>query len=307
MKNWLDEINVIITGASSGIGRELARKLIEKHNAYVIGVGRSENKMLEFKESLGVFSGRFEYFLFDVSSEEEWKIFAKTISNRKIDMIINCAGILHPFASFDRLIQIENEATKNNLVKNESNDEKVIIQYNNEHNDNNQNLKYNCECVENLIKTNFMSCLYSCHYLSPIVERSERSSIINVASSAGLCALPGISVYSASKAALKNFTESLSLERNYYVGLVCPGFTKTDIFRSQKRSFDSKLINFISTDLDKMVNKIYKGIKRKKKRMVLGVDAKFMDFTYRYFPNLGLKFIRKILKLARIELFKDVF
>ena len=91
------------------------------------------------------------------------------------------------------------------------------------------------------------------------------------------------------------------------MGLICPGFTKTEIFRNQKHTTDSKLINMISTDLDKMVGKIYKCIRRKKKRCVLGFDAKCMDWGYRHFPNTSLKLFRGVLKKANIELFNDVF
>ena len=63
----------------------------------------------------------------------------------------------------------------------------------------------------------------------------------------------------------------------------------------------------ISTDLDKMSNKIYKGILKRRKRMVFGFDAKAMDKLYRHFPNTSLKLFNSILKRADIELFDDVF
>ena len=111
----------------------------------------------------------------------------------------------------------------------------------------------------------------------------------------------------ASKAALKNFTEAISLEKKYYIGLICPGFTKTEIFRAQKRNYNGKLISLIATSLDKMTKKIYKGISKKKKRMVFGVDAKFMDAMYRFFPKTSVRFIRNVMKASRIDLFKDIF
>ena len=87
----------------------------------------------------------------------------------------------------------------------------------------------------------------------------------------------GASIYSASKSAVKNFTECLSLEKDYHVGLMCPGFTKTDIFRNQTRDSDSKLIKLIQSDLSKMVRKIYRAICKKKKRCAFGFDANCMD------------------------------
>ena len=264
---------MVITGASSGIGKTLAHMLITKHNCHVIGVGRSEQKMLEFAKVLGDKSSNFEYQLFDVGVEDNWIKFADYLKDKRPDILINNAGILPPFAKFDN--QLDDE----NLCKN----------------------------VRSVMDTNFMSVVYSCAYVLPLIEKSDTPALINISSSAGLCALPGISIYSASKGAVKNFTESMMFEKNYYVGLVCPGFTKTNIFRNQKHTTNNKLINWISTDVDKMVNKIYKGIVRKKKRIVCGLDARFMDFMYRLVRTHGIGFCTKILKSSKIELFEDVF
>lgn len=274
-KKWCDDKTIVITGASSGIGRELARLFLVNNKARVIGVGRNEDKMKEFKSSLGDLAENFEYRLFNVSDENSWRDFAKFLEDRPIDILINNAGVLPPFASFDRLVELS--------------------------------AKDSCEELNKIMQINFMSVVYGVKYLSPIIEKSDTPAIINVASSAGLCSLPGISMYSASKAAVKNFTESLSLERKYYVGLVCPGFTKTDIFRSQLHSTESKLINMISTSLDKMSKKIYKGIIKRRKRMVFGLDARAMDTLYRHFPRASLKFFNGVLRKAKIELFDDVF
>ncbi|MBE7076101.1 MAG: SDR family oxidoreductase [Clostridiales bacterium] len=276
-KSWLNHKTIVITGASSGIGQELSRIFIEKHNCKIIGVGRNQQKMEEFKTSLSAKNVNFEYRLFDVSSEENWKNFTNEFAKQKVDIIINNAGMLPPFASVEKLSTI---LSKDNFIGQE---------------------------FQKVMDTNFMSVVYGTHYMMPIIEKSETPAIINVASSAGLCALPGTSLYSASKAAVKNFTEALSCEKKYYVGLVCPGFTKTNIFRNQTHSSKNKLIDFISTDLTKMANKIYKKIKRKKKRVVVGFDAKMMDKFYRIFPKASLKLFSSVLKKANIELFKDVF
>ena len=53
MSKWIDNKTVILTGASSGIGKMLAERLMKEHNCKVIGVARSEKKMLAFVEELG--------------------------------------------------------------------------------------------------------------------------------------------------------------------------------------------------------------------------------------------------------------
>lgn len=271
-KSWINNKSILITGASSGIGRELVKKFIFNNDCKVLGIARNEQKMQDLMLELGDKKSNFTYKLLDISVEDSW-IALKNSIDFDIDIIINNAGVLPPFSSFDRFI-VDKE---------------------------------NCDDVHKVINTNFMSAVYSVAHLSEKIEKSKTPAIINIASSAGLCALPGISIYSASKSALKNFTESIMLERNYYISYICPGFTLTDIFRNQTRNYDSKLIKMISTPLNKMSNKIYKGISKKKKRMVFGFDAKVMDWSYRHFPKLSLKIFRSVMNRANIDLFKDIF
>lgn len=269
---WIDEKTIVITGATSGIGRALTKLFIEKNNCRVIGVGRREEKFKELISELGDNAGNFEYRLFDVSIESEWQKFAKEMEERAVSVIINNAGVLPKFKSFDK-------ATAD----------------------------ISCSEYMRTHEINYNSIIYSTYYMCPVIEKNLNPAIVNIASSSGLCPLPGMASYSGSKAAVKNYTEVLSLEKKYYVGLVCPGFTKTEIFREQKGDMDSGLIGFIATKLDKMAYKIYKGIIRKKKRMVLGFDAKLMDIGYRWFPKCGPRFFGKVLKSAKIEIFDDVF
>ena len=52
--NWLANKNIILTGASSGIGKEIAKVLINKpYNCKVLGIARTEEKLKELKEELG--------------------------------------------------------------------------------------------------------------------------------------------------------------------------------------------------------------------------------------------------------------
>ena len=58
---------------------------------------------------------------------------------------------------------------------------------------------------------------------------------------------------------------------------------------------------------DKMANKIYKAIIRKKKRCVFGMDAKWMNRLYSRFPKFAPKLFGKILKKSKLKLFEDIF
>lgn len=272
---WLSGKTCVVTGASGGMGAGIAATLIKKHGCKVIGVARSEPKMKKFIEELGpTYAEQFSYKLFDVSKNENWVNFAQELKDEgvKIDVLVNNAGILPKFKRFDR---------------------------------------YEMDEIEKAININFYSCVYSIKALLPMLLESNDPGIINIDSSAALMSLAGTSMYSASKAALKGFTEALREEfrGKVYVGLVCPGFTKTDIFRDQKNDGGKgqKIMDMISTDCDLMVKMIMFGIEHKQALQIHGMDAHAMSVFGKLLPVNGSRLFSTIMKAADIDLFNDVF
>lgn len=272
---WLSGKTCVVTGASGGMGAGIAATLIKKHGCKVIGIARSEPKMKKFIEELGpTYAEQFSYKLFDVSKNENWVNFAQELKDEgvKIDVLVNNAGILPKFKRFDR---------------------------------------YEMDEIEKAININFYSCVYSIKALLPMLLESNDPGIINIDSSAALMSLAGTSMYSASKAALKGFTEALREEfrGKVYVGLVCPGFTKTDIFRDQKNGGGKgqKIMDMISTDCDLMVKMIMFGIEHKQALQIHGMDAHAMSVFGKLLPVNGSRLFSAIMKAADIDLFNDVF
>lgn len=272
MTKWINGKTVIITGASSGIGKMLAERLIKEQNCTVIGVARSEAKMIKFVEELGDYAKQFSYRLFDVSSYDNWKDFHDYLVENNIqpDVLINNAGVL---PRFDRL------------------------------------MNYTKEEIDESINIDFFSAAYSSKIMLPLLLKSETPALVNVASSAALMSIAGTSMYAASKSAVKGLTEAMREEMRgeAYIGLVCPGFTKTDIFRNQDETDGMNIINMVSTPCDKAVNRIYKGILRKKDRIIVGFDAKSMDIFNRLMPVFGSKFFSAFMKSFKIDLFASTF
>ena len=272
---WLSGKTCVVTGASGGMGAGIAATLIKKHGCKVIGVARSEPKMKKFIEELGpTYAEQFSYKLFDVSKNENWVNFAQELKDEgvKIDVLVNNAGILPKFKRFDR---------------------------------------YEMDEIEKAININFYSCVYSIKALLPMLLESNDPGIVNIDSSAALMSLAGTSMYSASKAALKGLTEALREEfrGKIYVGLVCPGFTKTDIFRDQKNDGGKgqKVMDMISTDCDLMVKMIMFGIEHKQALQIHGMDAHAMSVFGKLLPVNGSRLFSAIMKAADIDLFNDVF
>ena len=194
-KNWMNNKTVIITGASGGMGKGVAERLIKEHGCTVIGIARSEEKMKKVVEELGDYADKFSYQLFDVAVEKNWLDFVDYLNenNIKPDILINNAGILPKFDRFQN---------------------------------------YTVEYIEKAMNINFYSAVYSIHALLPLLLESPAPAIINVDSSAALMTLAGTSMYSASKAALIGFTKALAKElgpSNITVNCICPGVIATDM------------------------------------------------------------------------------
>ena len=232
--------------------------------------------MQKFIEELGdEYRDHFSYKLFDVSVKENWEQFAEELqaAGVKPDILINNAGILPKFKRFDR---------------------------------------YSYEEINRAMDINFYSCIYSTKTLLPVLLESASPAVINIDSSAALMTLAGTSMYSASKAALKSFTEALRVEfaGKMYVSLVCPGFTKTDIFRNQGETGNDKgqkVIDMVSTDCDRMVKMIMRGIELKYPMQVRGFDAHAMSAFNRLMPVYGSKLFSAVMKMANVDIFKEVF
>lgn len=262
----------VVSGASSGLGRILTEKLISD-GCKVIGIGRNEAKFVDFKTTLGDKSDMLETEIFDVSGEIGWKNLAAKLAARgdALNGLINCAGVFPPFRKA---------------------------------------VDFTVSDIESVMKTNFLSAVYAVKNLLPFLEKSGFPTIVNVSSAAALASIVGTSGYSASKSALKAYTEILAeeLRGKAYVGLVMPGFARTDIMRSQNTSFDEdKLVKKMSMPADRMAGKIFRGIRKKKRRMILGSDAKILNFFYRLMPKTTTRLVAGVLKKSKMKLFDDVF
>ncbi len=271
-KSWFLNKDVIVTGATSGIGRELVEILLENFHCRVVGVSRNAEKAsLVYSEIKERFNGYFKY-CFDVSDKDGWKAFSDYLDDIdfKPDLVINNAGILPTFRSVEKITM---------------------------------------EDYEKVLGVDFLSCVYSFKTLCSKGKSGSYPAFVNVSSSAALASLAGTSAYTAAKSALRGFTECITyeLKDKTYVGLVMPGFTKTNIFRNQNQSIDEGIIGKISTPANKMARKIIRGIQKKKKRMIFGKDAHFMSFLARIMPQKSTNLTSFVLKKSKMKLFNEVF
>lgn len=259
---------VVITGASSGIGKAIAFKLIKKYGCTVYALARNEKRLNDARAELCEYGDKYIAYSLDASSKQSWLDFAEFLqkSSTRVDILINCAGVLPKF-------QNAQNAT--------------------------------IEEFESAIEINYLSQVYGCKILLPLIN--EKGAIVNVSSASALCPFALVSAYSASKAASERFSECLSHElKSIRVSTVMPGFVRTDIMKNQDiNPKEARLIRKFSADCDKTVNKILSRVRRRKRRIVVGADAHFMSFLYRTLPRTAPKLISAFLKKSGLELFND--
>lgn len=256
----LEGLHALVTGAGSGIGRELARQLTAC-GVRVTGVGRTEAKLASLAEELG---SAFDYRCFDVTDAEAW---ASLEFPEGLDILINNAGVMPPVKYYDG-----------------GTDE-----------------------ARRTMETDFFSVLHSVGALRPVLARSKRPTVINISSASVFAAMPGMSMYCASKAAVRSFTDAISVElgKRWHIAAVCPGFVRTDLFRDCAEL--SPLVLRFCMPPEKMAKKIVRGIRARRRMMVIGPDAHIMVILHVLLGQHALDLFAWVLRRSGIELFKNAF
>ena len=141
-----------------------------------------------------------------------------------------------------------------------------------------------------LMGINFWGVVYGTKAFLPHLEASGGGHIVNISSAFGLIGNPGQSAYSASKFAVRGFTEALSIElgvegSSVRAHVVFPGGTATAIARNArmgKRQAPDRPLEEMHAEFDRMARTtaddaartIIAGVRKGKRRIVVGLDAK---------------------------------
>jgi NAD(P)-dependent dehydrogenase (short-subunit alcohol dehydrogenase family) len=258
MKN-LDDKVVAIIGSASGIGRELAIQLADQ--GCVLALADIDEKGLaSVAAHIDSKSKTPTIHPLDVSNREQVYQFAADInaSHGRIDILINCAGVAV-------LETIEDIAYDD---------------------------------FEWAMAVNFWGAVYATKAFLPFLKQRDEAHIVNVSSVDAITPNPNGGAYAAAKAALKLFTETLFQElqgTNISVTSVIPGGVKTNLHRNA-RFFKSacegmtreECIAFFEdaalTSAQNAAGRIIKAIKRKKGRVLIGLDGRLIDVCSRVAP-----------------------
>ena len=239
----LENKTILVTGASGGIGREVARQLARKRNRLIL-IARRQELLQQLVQQLP--QGERQHLLFscDVADAQQVKDVCEwlTSSQVQIDVLLLNAGVGEGF------------------------DAKNI----------------DLDTFRHQIEVNFFGAVYFVKYLLPqFIERGS-GVIAAVGSLAGYRGVPNAAPYSASKAALMNFIESLRIDvRRYNIQctLVSPGFVKTSM--TDKNDFVMPFM--ISTD--KAARIIIRGLERGKTEIHFPLRLSLLAKVARFFPD----------------------
>ena len=192
-----DRLVTVVTGASSGIGEATARRLARERGARLVLVARREDRLRALAGEIG---GETSWVAVDLTADDAPARVRAHVEERHsgtLDLLVNNAGSSWraPFA----------DGGWDNLQRH--------------------------------MAVNFDSVARLTEALLPLLRESAPSAIVNVSSVAGRIARAGAGGYSASKFALAGWSDALRAEERangVHVGLVLPGFIKTEGFPAQE-------------------------------------------------------------------------
>jgi short-subunit dehydrogenase len=248
----------LITGATSGIGYEMAKILAKKGNNLLL-VSRNKEKLQNIQtEFTKGFKIELDYIVMDLSKANAAKnVFDKVqVKNYFIEILINNSG----FATYGEHVDID-------LTENQK-----------------------------LLQLNIVALTEMCALFGAKMKEKKSGKILNIASTAAYQPTPYISAYGASKAYVLNFSEALAKElEDYQVSVTClsPGPTESNFFKAAK--MDKNELEFMNKKMssEKVAQIVIKAMYDKKLSKISGFKNWFLTFSNRFAPRSMVAYISK--------------
>ena len=239
---------VLLTGAGSGIGQQLAYNLAQK-GAVLLLVGRTREKLLHTLKNCIEIGAKVDIITADISDLEKIPELVETALKRfgGIDILINNAGVI----SFKH---IENESTEN---------------------------------LEKMFRTNVLAPMAITRELIPHLKSKKEAAIVNTGSIFGSIAFAYFSVYCSTKFAMRGFSEALRRElqdTNISVTYAAPRATKTglaSVFGQMAQKVGMKM-----DDPALVAQVIIKGLEKKRKNIYIGFPECLFVRINSLFPGI---------------------
>ena len=244
----------VVTGGGNGIGRELVLNLV-RSGARVAAVDINE-AFLETTAKLSDNRGNISLHAVDITDRKAVEALPEQViaAHGSVDGLINNAGIIQPFVKVSELTWSQ---------------------------------------IDKVLNVNLNGLLNMTKVFLPYLLKRPEAHIVNISSMGGFLPVPGQTIYGASKAAVKLFTEGLRselLDTNVHVTVVFPGAIGTNIAQNsgamtpeQQAAQDTGKIKMTSPL--RAAQTILDGMESDQYRVLIGSDSKMMDFFYRLNPK----------------------
>ena len=256
----------VITGAASGIGRALAVSLAESGAQLALSDINSEG----LSETVSLVGGanRVMSDVFDMADAQAIAAYADRVETTlgKADYVFNVAGLTRVGNFLDTPL----------------------------------------ESMEKVMNVNYWGVVRMTKaFMNQIL--AKKGTLVNISSVFGLIGYAGQTHYCASKFAVRGFTETLAQElKGTGVGICCvhPGGVATNVARNAevdkmpvgdatREELDANFDKMAITSPEKAAKVILKGAAKKKRRILIGGDARFISIVSRLFPVSYTKLLEK--------------
>jgi len=252
----------VVTGAASGMGRELVLELVRR-GARVAAVDLNPEG-LEETARLAAAGTRLSTHVLNITDRAGVAALPDAVvaGHGAVDGLLNNAGIIQPFVPVAEL----DEAT-----------------------------------IERVLDVNFRGTLTMVRAFLPLLRERPEAHVANVSSMGGFFPFPGQTMYGASKAAVKLLTEGLYAElrdTNVGVSVIMPGAVETGIAANSGvgQPAPEGGANVPMTPADKAARIMLDGIEKDRLHIYVGLDAKLMSLAIKVAPRLAIDFVQKQMK-----------
>ena len=215
--------NVIITGAANGVGKAIAETLKDEN---LILVDNDMESLIKIANELNK-----EYFVCDLSNDEEIERVINQINDKRVDCLINCAGMW-----------ISGDMSKL--------EEPVFNQMN------------QLNRVKKVIDTNVFGTIAMIKSIFPIMKKQGYGQIININSQSGVTCEPPFPIYNSTKQSTNAFRKAIQEDlarNNIKITDVCPGLIQTDFYVRANNELPKEVMNtgLTSEDVAKTVKYVF--------------------------------------------------
>jgi short-subunit dehydrogenase len=262
------ESTALVTGAASGIGRSVAMKLAAE-GAGVLLVDIDREGLRSVANDIGLSGGRASFYVTDVSDAGQVEELRDRVAaeHGTPDILVNSAGVVIGGA-IDQIPLAE---------------------------------------WEWLLGVNLWGVINTVHHFSRDMYERGSGNIVNLASAAGLMALPYLSLYTTSKFAVVGFSKVLRAEASVHgvkVTTVCPGFVRTPMLDNVKAvgmevdSSEDSTMKRHAMSPDELADRIVRAMEKGTAVVVCPYQMKLLYGISKYFPRLWDSFISLNARIA---------